>query len=999
MEKLSEINNNDKIKKILKNIKDSENTKNKFCNILLLTKNIKDLKQDDKINVLKAIDVEFICLLLRSKNEFKLFTLRLINSLVANSTFLYLKKCLPFINSIIYHYLSYIKNVAKEINKIEKKENNIKRDEKNEIEVKNCKSESEKEENNAYHENDMKDINVIYNECLTFFLKIQEFLKTEDIINTTYYNDENNDIDVDVEMYFFSKSLKKKYRSENIMDSNNEKRDINDVIETIDSDNLNSDSAFSEEDEENFDSKEHDFYYHDENICLIELILGVLKENIFIKELKNGKDKIKKNTEKGEDKQYKKKDDDDKIKKYNNDKVDIKFQTIDESFFSQMLLNENNINISLLFLNNLILKLHDNKFLKEYFYLLNKIIENYDKQNIVTSMNCLTHLNIYIKNKSFHYILDENIIYKFYANIIYLFSQIKSEKEKKVLYTLYSTIYSCLNFMFVNKDSIDILKTPLSYMNVELYLFLEDVIKHLDQNDNKNHTFNNKHFKKMFHLICNNMENIINYVSYNYSLTDEYEIKEKIERNSENVKNNYKVINNNTINNNNINNNSSNNDINNNVNHNKKKDIYENIIKNKKKEQVCSDMLSNKSVENTLISNNNLEIKDVYVIISKIKKSIEILLEFLKDIKSKFKDFNENSNNFKKFKNEFNEEINLLIRLFCNYLIHENVHYIDDFIKLLEFFTIFLEEENFFFLLVVKNVHVDRYFNNKIFISKLFLYIFDISMKNITHVKILFNLFNKCAFNIIEFLEVNVEKDISDNSLIIENSINDYDLIENLNISVDKLSNLNFVYIICEDEYLKNTDNSFKGNVKNIIFFSTHFFFYYYFNVLHKKNENLPQHNFDVIKDNYYNLCNKQIQKDEKSFFLSLKILLSITSLLFMRFDAYIVTHILKKKDILFIQDCLILSLLNLKYINEDKMKNNEESQIKKKKKKFFFQILKLIYFIMYYHPYFVSLFIYRLKQLKEVNDITYFETSRNKMKEKYISICLFLNNFIKNYV
>ncbi|CRG94995.1 conserved Plasmodium protein, unknown function [Plasmodium gallinaceum] len=990
MENVCELNKNDEIKRILKNIKDSENTKEKFCNILLLTKNIKDLKENDKIKILKAIDIEFICLLLRSKNEFKLFTLRLINSLVGNSTFLYLKKCLPFINSIIYSYLSYIKNANNEINKVEKKENNIKiYEKKNEEYVNNCKIESEEEENNEWHEDDMKDINVIYNECLIFFLKIQPFLKTKDFIKTTYFNNENNDIDVDVEMYFFNKSLKRKY-CENV-DYKNEKREVNDMNETLDSDNLNSDSAFSEdeENEENFRSKEYDFYYYDKNICLIELIFDVLKENINIKELKNGKNKIKK--EKSEDK-----------KKVNsNDIVNIKSPMIHESIFSEILLNEQNINISLLFLNNIILELHENKFIKEYFYLLNKIVENYDKHNIVTSMNCLTHLNIYIKNKGFHDILDENTIYKFYANIIYLFSQIKYEKEKKVLYKLYSTIYSCLNFMFVNKNSIDILKTPLSYMNVELYLFLEDIIKYVNQNDNKNFTFCNKHFKKMFHLICKNIENIINFVSYNYSLNDGFEINKKIEEKSENEENNNNEDNinkvNNYTNNNNSNFNNNNNNINNNADNNKIKSIYEYTNENKKKEQKYNDTLSKKS--SNILSNNNLEINDIYIVISKIKKSIDVLLEFFKDIKGKFKVLNEDSNDFKKFKNEFNEEINLMIQLFCNYLIHENIYYIDDFIKLLEFFAIFLEEKNFFFLLIVKNVHVDRYFNNKIFISKLFLYVFDISLKNIIHVKILFDLFNKCTFNIIEFIEINVKKDISDNSSIIENSISNYDLIENLNISVDKLNNLKFVYTICEDEYNKNTNCNFKENIKNIILFSTYFFFYYYFNILNQKIENSSKQKFDIVKDNYYNLYNKQIEKDGKNFFLSLKILLSISSLLFMRFDAYVLTHILKKKDILFIQDCMILSLLNLKFLNEYKMDNNEESQIKRKKKKYFFQILKLIYFIMYYHPYFISLFIFRLKQMNEVNHTIFFDTKKIKMKEKYISICMFLNNFIKNYV
>lgn len=67
-----------------------------------------------------------------------------------------------------------------------------------------------------------------------------------------------------------------------------------------------------------------------------------------------------------------------------------------------------------------------------------------------------------------------------------------------------------------------------------------------------------------------------------------------------------------------------------------------------------------------------------------------------------------------------------------------------------------------------------------------------------------------------------------------------------------------------------------------------------------------------------------------------------------------------------FIQDCLIISLFNLKASKDDK-KNNELMWINKKREKYFLKTLKLVYFLLYYNPYFVSLFIFRLKQAKHV--------------------------------
>ncbi|KNG78825.1 hypothetical protein PFMG_04879 [Plasmodium falciparum IGH-CR14] len=54
----------------------------------------------------------------------------------------------------------------------------------------------------------------------------------------------------------------------------------------------------------------------------------------------------------------------------------------------------------------------------------------------------------------------------------------------------------------------------------------------------------------------------------------------------------------------------------------------------------------------------------------------------------------------------------------------------------------------------------------------------------------------------------------------------------------------------------------------------------------------------------------------------------------------------------------------------------------------------------MYYHPYFISLLIFRLKQIKEQdNNNVFFDLNKIKMKEEHVSICKLLNNFISNYV
>ncbi|SOV24324.1 conserved Plasmodium protein, unknown function [Plasmodium sp. DRC-Itaito] len=1033
-------NNNKKeeIKKILKNIKDSDNSKDKFMNILKLTKHINDLKESDKINVLKSIDVEFLCLLLRSQNEFKLFTLRLINSLIGSSTCVYLKACFPFINSIIVSYSCYVKNWSnrlkkdvqicnkenkKGINKNASIENNWEQKEKGfsiyDNKYNTCAGDNKYECDDKHLDDDnyiscdqdeLKDINIIYNECITFFLKTQAFLKEEEIFNNFYFNSENNDLDVDVEMYFFNKRLKKKYNEEKDNVINNEEdveennfivnkkkgnhdtknkcnlNDINNINpkryfdnEKNSSNNIYDDNTSNTDMSILDDDKEQDFYFSNEKICLINLIFTILKENINLKELQNKKNNNKKGN-----------NNDINVDNMNNkDNINsiYKKKCIDIAKYNIFLLNEQCIYISLHFLNNIILKLNDNKYVKEYFHLLNRLAENYNEPKLrITVMNCLTNLNIYIKKKNIENILDEKNIYKFYANIIYYFSEIKDEKEKEILYRLYSTIYSCLHFIYVNYDSIDILKTPLSYMSVELYLFFEDVMKYVSKKEFNNYIFYNKYFKQMIHMICINVEHILKFLSEHYSwYYEKDEIKNDDKGND--ISSLYVVENPNIM-------------------IEKKK-----LIKNENTRENINDKNNNnilyvnptdKICKKTIIE---LDLNNMYGVILKIKKIMDILLEFFKDIKDIFKlQDEEKQKDLIKFKNEFNKEINVLIKLFCNYLIYENVHYIDDFINLLEFFSIIINEDNFFYLLIVKYIDPNRYFNNKIFLSKLLLYIFNLNMKNIIQIKILFHLYHKCTFNILNYLEIKEPKDISNFSSFIQNNTHNYSFIQILNISIDKLNNLNFIYILCQDEYQIKMNNNSKQNIKNLLLFHIHFFFYYYFSILQKHNFDIineqKKNKFDLYKENYYNISNNSIKKNTQQFFLSLKILFAISAFLFMRFDSYVITNNLKKSEILFIQDCLILSLLNLKFLNEHESKDNELSEMKKKKKKYFCQVLKLTYFIMYYHPYFISLFIFRWKQIKDQdNNNVFFDVNKIKLKEEHLSICKLLNNFISNYV
>ncbi|CXI99307.1 conserved Plasmodium protein, unknown function [Plasmodium berghei] len=941
--------NNDKnkcggIKNILESIKESENTKDKFINILKLTKNINELNENDKLTVLKAVDPEFLCLLLRSKNEFKLFTIRLINSLVSTSTCIFLKRCIPYVNSIIYYYLTHIKNVNKKLKGFEKKT-----DKQND----NTHDNYQNEEYDAFeYECDTKDINILYNESLTFFLKIEPLLKNEYFIKTTYVNYENNDIDVDVEMYFFKKKLKKKYIEENdIQDLNCQQISSGSELEE------QSDSSIFEDNNENNNSKEDGFCFPNEQICLIELFFDILKENIAIQIEKKRETKI-------EESQTSLQKCAEKICSEIGNSENVIKQNIDDLNIENILLTKDNINVSLLFLNNIILKVNYTKFIKEYFNLLNQIIENYGEEDIIdTAINCLTNLNIYIKNKNFQNVLNKNQIYKFYANVIYLFSEIKNIKKKKNLYKLYSTIYTCLNYIYENKNSSGIFKTPLSYMNVELYIFFEDVIKYLNNEKKHNFIFITNQFDGMIQLICNNIYNVVNFLNQCYLVSDKNGLRKNVEKYSTEKNHDQKI--------------------------NAAKSVgkFENVdkIDQWKNEEICK-----------------MEANDIYIIMTKIKRSIELLVEFFKDIKNIFKPCNKNCENFIAFKKKFDKEINSLICLFCNYLIHENVHYIDDFFNLLELFTICLEEQNFFYLvMVIKHIDADHYFNNKQFLTKVFLYIFNISMKNIIHINILFNLFNKCTYNVIDFIQINTQYcNINCTSNIYQkfkqNAKKEYDLIQISHIPIDKLNNISFVYLISQDEYNKKNN---KETVENIINFSKNFFIYYYFNILHKNQEKVLSEIFDIYKDNYFNINNNYIQKNDQTFFLSIKVLLTISSLLFIRFDPFIVTSILDNHEIFFIQDCLIISLFNLKASKDDK-KNNELMWINKKREKYFLKTLKLVYFLLYYNPYFVSLFIFRLKQAKHVSGNISFEITNTKMaKEHHISICAVLNKLVESYV
>lgn len=119
--------------------------------------------------------------------------------------------------------------------------------------------------------------------------------------------------------------------------------------------------------------------------------------------------------------------------------------------------------------------------------------------------------------------------------------------------------------------------------------------------------------------------------------------------------------------------------------------------------------------------------------------------------------------------------------------------------------------------------------------------------KNIVHIQILFDLYHKCTFNILKYLEIKdikEIKDISKFSSIIQHNTDYYSFIQMLNISIDKLNNLNFIYILCQDEYQSKMNNSSKENIKNLLLFHTHFFFYYYFCIL-------QQNNYDIIHKIY----------------------------------------------------------------------------------------------------------------------------------------------------
>ncbi|GAW82292.1 hypothetical protein, conserved [Plasmodium gonderi] len=1027
-ERNSDRNKHSEIKELLKRIRKCDNTKNKFANILKLSKYTNYLEERDKLKIFKSIDSVFISLLLRSDNPFKLFTLRLINSLISDSTQSHIKICMPFINSIIFYYCDFLNETNYKIKIIERRKKNVqekkKKEEEEEEEEEEEKEKKENEENEKENEEEngeekekcttphkqlntdfayssetdesdvvegyynTDEINEIYCECLIFFLKLLPFLNEKDILENAFYSYEGNSVSFDAKMYFLKKSLKKRspttmkggssgqggrmrLKDSNSFHDQNEKREVSNSFpdmahrgvkgeavergkrEYQDRDNdrerdrdQGSDREGNIWDEEQ--TSEDDYYSGDdsiysnsqmEGVSLVSLLFDALNENMGIVETMRNTEFFSKGVARREVVLL------DERTGRNTKKENTMFKVLKRIYDDKCLLNEKSIEMTLHVLNNLFLKVKDNKFIREYFQMLNKIIENY-KENRVTTMKCLINLNVYLKQENIMNVLDEKSAYKFYANIIYLFSELKMEDEKKVLYTLYSTVYSCHNFIFLNDKCSDILKTPLSYMNVELYMFFEYVMKYANNDQMKNHFFTNKHCEHIIQLICTNIEYIVNFISQNYFFFNEdHELPISAASTSHTNQGGGNLE--------------------------PKSCISPKVTENGKK-------LSNKM---------NLSMREIHTVMRKIKKSIELLVEFFKDIKSHFKELNPNCNKFKIIKAKFYEEINTLIHLFCNYLIYENVHYMDDFLNLLELFSICIDEEkNFYsFLLIIKHLDVNRYYHNKHFMTKLFAYILNESMKNIVHIKILYDIFNICTFNVIECLQIGENchfvKFPSEN---VKSSLaRDYDFIQAFSISIDKLNGIPFVYTICEDEYNKRRDDKlFIENINNILFFSINFFFNYYFNVLNRTNEQIVIQNSHVFKHNYFNTCNGRIKTQEREFFLALNVLLTISSILFLRFDCFVLESVfLEKHPILFVQE-----------EGTDKMR---------KRKKYFLRILELVYFVMYYHPNFVSLLIFRLKEIKEeeVQKVIFFETTKMKMQEKHISICTFLNRFIENHV
>ncbi|KJP89897.1 hypothetical protein AK88_00353 [Plasmodium fragile] len=1014
-EKKNHLNKSEQIKVILRRIKNSDNTKDKFANILKLSRYTSYLHEGEKLKISKCISAHFISLLLRSDNSFQLFALRLVNSLIAESTQTYLKRCMPFVNSIIFYYCDFVNEWNEKVEAVERRAKKGTKGEGKGEESLTSHTRSEKlspcvSDTGESPESDASDdaledvggnyntdgINDIYFECLEYLLKMLPFLNEREIVDNSFFPREGNSVSFDADMYFLKKKLKKAKGGHPALQGplgetrgglkgvkefrhEGEKREDFDVApgrgeEVCKAGDILEGDAFCRQDDSSGDEDspaEEDS--QEERISLVELLFDALSENIRMVEAmrprvgtpNGGATPPKGEIPKGElpeGELPKGERPNGELPKGDARAQDEASHLISLAREPKFLLNSRSVDMSLILLNNTFLKLSGSRFVKEYFHLLNKVIETYS-QNRVTAMKCQTNLNAYIKKQGCVNVLDKRSVYKLYANIIYLFSQVKVQEEKEVLYTLYSTVYSCLSFSFLSENSIDILKTPLSYMNVELYLFAEQVMKYMGGDKGGNKGDNTFPFEagtssaQIIPLICNNIEHVINFISQHV------------------------------------------------------------LCATGGKEVDAAGETSSPPTGTDHPPQVNLPMGELHTIIGKIKKAIEVVIEFFKDVKSHLRELNRSCEPFKMLKEKFDKQLTSMVHVFCNYLLFENGHYVDDFLSLLELFAIWVDDEKDFlaFLLIMKHVQADRYIHNKQFVTKLFLLILDPTMKNIVHVKILYDIFYRCIFNIVESIQI-VQNDhfVKFPPEHVHNFFSkDYDLVIPCNIPIDRLNGVPFVYIICEDEYNKRKDDQmFTRNISSILSFSVNFFFHYYFFILMTaKGQGANSEPYHLFEQNYFNACAGNIRTDERGFFLALKVLFTISSLLFLRFDSSVLDALLDKHRAFFLQDCLIASLLNLKLEaevgvdiqgegdGEGTLKAKEATRKRGKRHKYFLQNLELVYLVMYYHPTFVSLLILRLKQVKQTRGEIRFGTSKVYKQERHLSICAFLNRFIETHV
>ncbi|KMZ91407.1 hypothetical protein PVMG_00281 [Plasmodium vivax Mauritania I] len=1027
-EKSNDLSKVHEIKAILRRIKKSENAKEKFGNILKLSRYTSYLQEGEKLKVSQCIDVHFISFLLRSDNCFQLFALRLVNSLVAESTQAYLRRCMPFVNSIIFYYCDFVNELNEQVGA-----KRARAEGKGEGSDGSDGSERSHELEDAWGNYSTEGINDIYCECLEYLLKMLPFLKEGEIVDNSFFPREGNSVSFDADMYFLQKRLKKggsppppapfggaRGGLKGVKESlhGGEKREDFHVGEAViegvregvsegvsegvgeGGDMLEGDTS-RDTSREDPSSGEEDVLA--EPVSLVELLFDALSENIRMVEVMrstvgecNGGEELPKgeetpkgvNTPNGEN--TPKGETPPKGETHNGglpngeppnraapppDKASLVLNRVRGA---ECLLNSRSVDMTLLLLNNTLLKLSGSQFVQEYFHLLNRVIETYS-QNRVTSMKCQINLNVHIKKQGCLNVLERRSVYKLYANIICLFSKVKVQEEKEVLYTLFSSVYSCLSFSFLNERSVDILKTPLSYMNVELYLFAEQVMKHIGGEKHMGgdtYPFGGTSSRQIIPLICRNIEHVVNFIG---------------------------------------------------------------------QDGVCAVKGQAADSAGDPPPRVNLPMGELHTIIGKIKKAIEVVIEFFKDVKSHLRGvgeqgevnrsgekrgvnrsgeqravnrsgepdkLNRSGEPFKTLKEDFNPQLTSMMHLLCNYLLFENGHYVDDLLGLLELFAIWADEERDFlaFLLIIKHVHADRYIHSKQFVTKLFLLILDPSMKNIVHIKILYDIFYKCIFNVVESVQI-----VQNHHMVkfppehVHNFFSqDYDLVLPCNIPIDKLNGVPFVYIICEDEYSKRMDDQlFTRNISSLLSFSVNFFFHYYFFFLMPSKGQAAKSESYLFERNYFNASAGHIRTDERGFFLALKVLFTISSLLFLRFDASVLAALLDRHPALFLQDCLIASLLNLKFEvelgkdveGEGTLKEKEATRKRSKRLKYFLQNLGLTYLVMYYHPTFVSLLIFRLKQVKKACGEIRFQTSKANMQERHLSICAFLNRFIETYV